>query len=260
VQVRKRLVLSGMRAGRRLAVLLSFDGLSLPAALVLAPILLPQGRALKRRIPLLPEAGGPRAGGVGGGGDRRRSLLIFGESTAAGVGVATNDEGIAGALARRLAARGGSVDWSVTARTGYTVAAARAKLLKHVAGEFDLIVVLFGVNDALGLTRRASWSRDIRFIIERLRGHLGEDGRIIVAGVPQLSQFQALPQPMRRVIGRHARSLDNSVRDLSAREPSVVHVPTPMPVSADALAPDGFHPSAAGYEQWAEHLATAIPG
>ena len=54
--------------------------------LSLAPLLLVQGRWVRRRTPLLPEPPGPRAGVIGQGPVLR--LLIVGDSSAAGVGVA----------------------------------------------------------------------------------------------------------------------------------------------------------------------------
>ncbi len=52
----------------------------------LAPLLLWQGRHVRRVTPRLPEAAGPRAGTTGHGPPLR--LLVLGDSAAAGVGVA----------------------------------------------------------------------------------------------------------------------------------------------------------------------------
>lgn len=252
------------------------DHLSRPAALLLSPILLAQGRALRRRMPLLPEASGARTGTISAitstttdgstpttdgstpTSERMLSLLIFGESTAAGVGVTTQEDGIVGALARRLATPEAGVNWAVTARTGYTAASARGKLLKHVRGEFDLIVVLLGVNDSLGLTPRRNWSANLTAVLAGLRRHLAPRGRMVCAGVPQMTEFRALPQPTRRTIGRHARTLDHALIELLSDEPGVSYVDSPTPTEPDALASDGFHPSHSGYEQWAEHLVVTL--
>lgn len=252
------------------------DRLSRPVALLLSPILLAQGRALRRRMPLLPEAGGSRTGIVSAtttassatsatsasssapARERMLSLLVFGESTAAGVGVATQKDGMVGALARRLATPEAGVSWAVTARTGYTAASARRKLLKHVEGTFDLIVVQLGVNDSLGLTPRGTWSENLAAVLAGLRPHLATGGRLVFAGVPQMTAFRALPQPTRLAIGRHARSLDHALIELVATEFGASHVDSPMPTDPAALARDGFHPSHLGYEQWAEHLVAVL--
>ena len=59
-----------------------------------------QGILVRRRAVELPEAKGPRAGIVGKGKPLR--LLVIGDSSAAGVGVNTQDEAIAGQLADRF--------------------------------------------------------------------------------------------------------------------------------------------------------------
>ena len=88
-------------------------------ALATAPALLAQAQRVRRRIPRLPEAAGPRTG------DARPtpaspnpaapdspdpdtstaplSLLVIGESTAVGVGAATQEEALAAHIARALA-------------------------------------------------------------------------------------------------------------------------------------------------------------
>ena len=231
---------------------------SRPLALALSPVLLVQGRAVRRTVPVLPEASGPRTGEVGDAGAKAYSVLVFGESTAAGVGTDIHEHGLAGGLARRLVGRHGRVHWAVTGRTGYTAGRAAEKLLNHVDGRFDLIVVLFGVNDALALTSTRRWSTDMQALIEGLRVHLIEHGRIILAGVPQVSSFGALPQPSRALLGFHARALDRRLGQLARRFVDVLHVPSPSLTDAAALGGDGFHPSKRGYELWAAHLSEAV--
>lgn len=71
-------------------------------SLVLGPILMFQGRRLRRTIPRLPEASGPCTGLVSGASPTLTSpplkLLLIGESTAAGVGAARAGLGSARAL------------------------------------------------------------------------------------------------------------------------------------------------------------------
>ena len=74
----------------------------LAAKFALGPLLLPQSRWLKRNALRLPEAAGPREGGVGAGGPLLR-LLVVGDSSAAGVGVADQAQALALPLARCLA-------------------------------------------------------------------------------------------------------------------------------------------------------------
>ena len=69
--------------------------MSLALKLVLAPVLFAQARSTRRRAPVLPEAEGPREGQLGSGVGALR-VLIAGDSSAAGVGVANQDHAFAG--------------------------------------------------------------------------------------------------------------------------------------------------------------------
>ena len=81
--------------------------MSLALKLVLAPVLVAQAMRTRRRAPVLPEAAGaarrPRRAAAHGA----LRVLIAGDSSAAGVGVAHQDQALAGHLARALHARSG---------------------------------------------------------------------------------------------------------------------------------------------------------
>ena len=74
--------------------------LSRVAMIPVAPLLLLQGRRLKRNSPRLPDAAAPWHGTIAG--PRPLRLLVLGDSTAAGVGAPTQDDALAGNLAREL--------------------------------------------------------------------------------------------------------------------------------------------------------------
>lgn len=256
------------RAADRLA-----PSASRPLALLTAPVLLWQGLRIRRELPVLPEASGPRRGVESRGGEDRSedrgseeelNLLVLGESTAAGVGVRTQADGLAPALAAELAARTGRpVAWSVVARTGTTARAALRALLPRLdqadldQEDYDAILVTLGVNDVLRLRSRRAWRRDVAALLDALAGHLRPGGRIVVAGLPDLARFPSLPQPLRTVLALHARGLDRGLAQAAARSPHTVHAPAPPLGGDDFFAADGFHPSGPGYAQWAEALAAS---
>src|SRR5439155_419110 len=71
------------------------------AKLALLPLLVAQGRHVRATALKLPEAAGERHG-VAGSGRVALRVLIVGDSSAAGVGVGTQDEAFAGQLAQAL--------------------------------------------------------------------------------------------------------------------------------------------------------------
>ena len=75
--------------------------MSLTLKLMLSPLLVAQALATRRRAPELPEAQGAREGALGERVPFR--LLIVGDSSAAGVGVRTQDQALVGR--RRVSGR-----------------------------------------------------------------------------------------------------------------------------------------------------------
>ena len=97
-----------------------FRPATLAAKLALMPLLIAQGRRVRGTALKLPEAAGERRG-VAGTGKVALRVLIVGDSSAAGVGVGTQDEAFAGQLAHALAERtGAAVGWQLVATSGHT--------------------------------------------------------------------------------------------------------------------------------------------
>ena len=84
--------------------------MSLALKLMLSPVLVAQALRTRARLPRLPEPDGARQG-VHGSGPRLR-VLITGDSSAAGVGVISQREALAGQLSAALA------PWLARAFTG----------------------------------------------------------------------------------------------------------------------------------------------
>lgn len=235
--------------------------------LLLAPLLLWQGRRVRRQALRLPEALGPRSGSAGQGPLRLR-VLIVGDSSGAGVGVDTQAQALSGQLAQALAQRlGGQVQWQLLARTGQTSAAALSLLHTSAILPADVAVTALGVNDvSAGLTPRR-WLQLQAQLHDLLRQRAGVRYTVHSA-VPPLHRFVMLPQPLRWWMGARAQRLNAALaRALSRPEQACQRgLLTPpgawqQPAQGDVaglLAADGFHPSARGYALWAQALADHI--
>lgn len=221
---------------------------------LLAPVLLGQALYVIARAQRLPEATGPRAGLIGTGPTLR--LLIVGDSSAAGVGVETQQEALAGQLAQHLAAHV-TLDWQLIAQSGITTAGALGLLDKADAAPFDVAIVALGVNDATRLRGAARFRADHQALARVLRAKFTV-GRIIRSAVPPLGEFPFLPRPLRDEIGHRAAVLDQVLKDLSREEIGSAHLPFEQPLNSNMLAQDGFHPGAPLYRLWAAHLAERV--
>lgn len=222
----------------------------------IAPLMLWQGRRVRRVTPVLPAAAGPQSGSTTAAHGAQLKLLVFGESTAAGVGARHHDEALVGHLALAISSRSGrAVDWSVCGLSGATVKTAHASLLMAVPEmPHDLIVLVFGVNDTLEHTRPARFVTQMAELIDDLRRRVGA-APVLLAAPPPMERFPALPQPLAAYLGARAALLRSALGTLSM--PAVTQVDARIPVTADLFARDRFHPSARGYNVWANALATA---
>jgi len=222
----------------------------------------PVGRlhaAISRRIPHLPDAGGPLSGSTSEGAGL--SILFVGDSSVAGVGAADHAEALAGQFSSALAEHTDRpVAWRVLARSGDTVRGITALVTSQAeALDADLVVLSAGTNDALRLRRPAAWRADVTVLVDALRERLGRPVPVLLVGIPPVHRFGSLPRLIRWSIGGYAMLLDRQLARLSAAAPDLCHLrATPLPTDTSAFfAIDRFHPSPMGYRAWASLLAAS---
>ena len=232
--------------------------LSRVVAIPLAPILIVQGRRLRRTIPRLPDAALPWTGEHPGPAPLR--LLVLGDSTAAGVGAATQADALPGHLARQFHSRlGRGTTWTALGRNGATARDIITDYLDDASSvPFDVVFLTIGANDALGLRSRSAFSRDVRLIVDTLRA-ANADALILVSLMPRFDRFASLRQPVKWNLALHAASLDAGARASVAGLRQVFAIPKPPPYTPTFWASDGFHPGPNGYREWAEFALDAVP-
>lgn len=227
--------------------------------IALAPVLLAQGRWVRARALKLPEAAGPRRGVAGRGAPRWR-LLVLGDSSGAGVGVAHQRQALALPLAEALARRlGAPVGWQLVATTGHTTADALQALRHATLQPADLLVTALGVNDTVGQVSARRWLAQLDELVALATERAGV--RLTLhSGLPPMHRFPLLPQPLRAVLGADARRLDQALQAHLVGRADRLHVPLPEVAGAlheGWVAEDGFHPGPRGYRVWAAQLAEA---
>ena len=257
--------------------------------LILGPLLIIQGRLVRKNIPILAEATGGRSGRLGKG--RPLSLLVVGDSAAAGVGVETQYDALSGCLTRVLA-QNYCVDWSLVAKSGNTtedlietlqgrpfqtdpilVDSSQASFLDdycpqvkrtddnrlgdRIAPDIDVVLVSLGVNDLLSPIRESHWVAQQVRLIKLLKSKYSAK-HILMTAVPPMHCFPALPQPLRWFLGLRASEFNRKLVSLIELESECELVIIPlMPIASD-MASDGFHPSAKVYRLWGGTAAKAI--
>jgi len=263
----------GIRGPRRSTILLAAVGAlaSTGSAVVGARNLFTvQANQARGVIPKVRDAP-PRADGVytRGGGPVERwhrgvpfdlHLMVFGDSTATGLGCRTADEVPGVLIARGLAEETGTrIRLSTKAIVGATSKGLSGQVdAMFVAGPRpDAAVIMIGANDITALNGvRRSASR-LGAAVRRLRAS-GAD--VVVGTCPDFGVILAIPQPLRWATRRRGLHL---ARAQAAEVRAAGGMPVPL---ADLLAPeflhapdrliseDNYHPSAAGYALAAQQL------
>lgn len=221
--------------------------------LLLSPVLVYQGKKVRRTIPVLPEPHGPRSGRVGTG--TPLHILFVGDSAMAGVGAGSQEETLYMQVVNDLA-RTRKITWETIARTGARTDHLIRRLGRMDASSFDVAVISLGVNDITGGIPVSLWIRRQKELIDLLRHRFGVR-TIVLSGMPPVHGFPALPQPLRWVLGQKARTYTRALRTL-ARDENHPFVTIDFTMDVGLMASDGFHPGPGIYRLWAQRIVDLI--
>ena len=218
------------------------------------PVLVGQGPIVKARALRLSEPKGDRAGVTGNGTDLR--LLVTGDSSAAGVGVTSQRQALTGQVVQRLSQRF-RVDWRLIAKCGNTTPMTLAMLRRAKPARADVAVTGLGVNDITSGTSLRRWLAQTEELLDYLRDHVGVR-RTYVSGLPPLSQFPLLPNPLRWSLGHQAERFDRALRDLLHDRAEARYITLDMALHDRNMAEDGYHPGPEVYAAWADVIADRL--
>jgi lysophospholipase L1-like esterase len=217
----------------------------------------------------------PEADGVYGPGDRSPQpwrpgssadihLMIFGDSTAAGMGCAVADEVPGVLVARGLADETGKrIRLSTKAIAGATSKGLEGQVdAMFVAGPPpDAAVILIGANDVTKKFAISSSASRLHDAVERLTA---KGTAVVVGTCPDLGVVTAIPQPLRTVVrdwGRRlARAQTAATLNAGGHPVALADLLSPEFLAAPdtMFSADRFHPSAAGYELAAGHILPVL--
>ncbi len=222
----------------------------------LAPFLYLQGRLTRWKVGVLPEASGV-CDGKAGNGSESASLLVIGESTAAGVGASTHDLALAGNFARGLSKQTGrSIDWYVVGKSGVTARRTIDELLPLVPRRsFDHVLLAIGGNDVMRLNSPRNWRRDMFELLGLLRER-NPGAVIFISNCPMIGLSPVIPEPIKGVMWQLSRMHDANAREFTRAMDRVFYYPQPANVNPEGFFADGIHPSEKGYADWAEAMVT----
>ena len=223
----------------------------------LIPSLLIQGYQVKKNTLRLPEPKGMRKGSIGQG--KPLSILILGDSAAAGVGVTQQQDALLGALLATLQPDF-KIQYQLEAKTGDTTLQVlkRTQQLEHQ--HFDVVITSIGVNDVTKLISPKKWLQQQQLFyaaIERkFTPHM-----VLVTGVPPMHLFPALPNPLGWLFGQYSSEMNKKLAEFVSSRANYQLIQFDL-AHFKALnlqmAEDGFHPSKEIYQVWAQELSHKI--
>ncbi|MDW3193671.1 MAG: SGNH/GDSL hydrolase family protein [Cytophagales bacterium] len=237
----------------------------------LLPILYVQGKRVKANVPSLPEATGTDGLVRSNNAEETWKLLVIGESTMAGVGVKTHEEGFSGTLARELSQlMEKNIEWKVFAKSGYTAREVREKLIPSIdeATCPDLIVIGLGGNDSFTLNTPWGWKKQMSLLVEEIRNRFPNTA-IMIGSLPPIKEFAAFTPLMKWVIGNLCEILGETLKVAVQNQSQVAYhhqVITfeqwkrnfNIEAKDEDFFSDGVHPSKLTYQTMARDMAHFI--
>lgn len=235
------------------------------------PVMYFQGKKIKSSVPELPEAKGNEGKWIfEKPSDKTMKVLAIGESTVAGIGVETHEEGFAGTLGKELSRLfQTNVDWKVYARSGYSAKRVTEEILPTITeSDIDIIVVGIGANDAFELNSLKRWRRDVTQLITVLRTKFPE-ALIVFCNMPPIKEFPAFPALMKATVGNLIEILGEELNELIKPLDRVYYNGEVITLkgwseklgiegTASDFFSDGVHPSKLAYQVWAKDIAFVI--
>ena len=194
---------------------------------------------------------------------RPLTLLVLGDSIAAGLGADRRRRTLGVQLAKRL---GKEADRAVRLVCTAEVGAETWRLahqLDAVPGDVlpDVTVVVVGGNDVIHRVRLADSVAHLAVAVRALRAR---GSQVVVGTCPDLGALQAVPQPLRELGRQASRRLAFAQREVVVANGgfavSLAAVVGPIFVDRpeEMFAVDRFHPSGAGYRRTARAMLPSV--
>jgi lysophospholipase L1-like esterase len=190
--------------------------------------------------------------------DEAITLVVMGDSTAAGLGAGEPAHSYPQIIARRLASDGYRVELRVFGFSGARVKdVLNDQLPKAIEVDPDYVFIGIGANDVTHLTPLGDLHSDMQDILRKLDDFT--ETKTVIAGAPDM-RAPAFYEPLRSLAGWRGRQVADAIEEVGrdqgvgvvelAEETGPRFGTDPDRFHSD----DDFHPSADGYRLWADAI------
>lgn len=179
-------------------------------------------------------------------------ILVIGSGVSMGYGVLSHDLALAGHLARMLAqltGRGTDVD-VVTDELMTAQSAVRAV---RNPGRYDALVISVGGIEAVGMTPRHRWERDLRALFTAITLDAPASLRIYLLEIPPLASVLQLPSFVAGAVTRRVVALNTYSRGVAEDFDQVTVITAP-----EGIAGPGAVRGRPAYNLWASRIAPVM--
>jgi lysophospholipase L1-like esterase len=188
--------------------------------------------------------------------------VALGDSTGAGVGA--TDGGYVARLFRRLTEpRPGSELLNLCVSGATTEDVLRRQLQHGVDRAPQLITVGIGINDIGHGFTIEQFAKNYDEILSTLKQKT--QAEIVVTNIPDISSAPRIPSSMRAEYQRQIERFNERLEEIARRQGVTIFdifsvTRRELPSHPEYFSSDGFHPSDAGYELWAEQMWPTLAG
>lgn len=227
------------------------------STIALIPSLIIQGNAVKKNTLRLPEPEGNRQGIIGTG--KALSILILGDSAAAGVGVQIQEDALLGAVLNQLKDQY-QINYMLEAKTGHSTGQVIKTAKNMSAQHFDVVITSVGVNDITKLTSPKNWIKKQQQLYAEINQKFTPE-LIIASGVPPMNMFPALPNPLAWLFGQYSKAMNETLDKFVQQQANMQWIEYDLEQFKALnleMAADGFHPSKEIYTLWGQQMADKI--
>lgn len=182
-------------------------------------------------------------------------ILVVGSGAAVGWGVLSHDLSLPGALARAVSARtgrGAVVD--VIPDPAMTAETALGFLEDAKLWRYDAVVVMIGINDAIGLTSPSVWRQHIAALYKYIEDASSLSTSVFAVGIPPIRALRVYDAFIGGIAERHGSAL-NKCTQLVVEQ---LNRTTYVPFSPVAVPVPNRYRSPEEYRAWADLLVDAI--
>lgn len=221
----------------------------------LAPVLIFQGKKVRKNTPRLPEAPGERSG-VRGNGKKQIRLLILGDSAAAGVGIDHQENALSGQILKCFD-NSYRIEWKLIAKTGNTTEMTLEYLKSIPPQSFDITVTSLGVNDLKSNVPAGKFIAAQKELVHLLQ-HKFNSRKILITSVPPMHLFPSLPWPLSWYLGAGSKRLNKCLAAWLKDMEDCDLLAFDLPMDPSLMAEDKFHPGPGLHTIWGEQVAQRI--